>query len=141
MRSSQTLGGSTLVGHDVLAPATTAALTTGGTISGAADVPEGTSAMQVQVSDSAGQLVRAFDVIPQSGLTDFKWDGLNGAGQPAAAGTYTFKVVAKEGNTTSALDPLINTRVNSVTIDPTTSDLSLNTNSGSLALTSVRRVM
>jgi hypothetical protein len=31
--------------------------------------------------------------------------------------------------------------VNSVTIDPTTSELNLNTNSGSLALSSVRCVM
>jgi flagellar basal-body rod modification protein FlgD len=141
MRSSQVLGGSSLVGHNVLAPATKAALTSGGTISGAADVPEGTASLQVQVSDSSGQLVRTFAVNPQSGLTDFTWDGLTSSGQAAAAGTYTFKVVATEGNTVSSLDPLLASRVNSVTIDPSTSDLTLNTNSGSLALTSVRRVM
>jgi flagellar basal-body rod modification protein FlgD len=141
MRSSQMLGGSSLVGHDVLAPATTASITSGGTVSGAADVPAGATSMQVQVLDASGQLVRTFSVAPQSGLTDFTWDGATSTGEAAPTGTYTFKVIAGSGSESTSLDPLLSSRVNSVTIDPSTSQLTLNTNSGSLALASVRRVM
>ncbi|MEP7242563.1 MAG: flagellar hook assembly protein FlgD [Gammaproteobacteria bacterium] len=140
-KSSQLLGGSSLVGHDVLAPADTATITSGGTVSGGADVPSGTASLQVQVSDSSGQLVRTFSVPPQSGLTEFNWDGKTTAGTVAPTGTYTFKVVAGSGGNSVSLDPLLTTKVNSVTIDPSSSALTLNTNSGSLALSSVRRVM
>lgn len=140
-RSSQLLGGSSLVGHDVLAPASTASIAAGGAVSGAVDVPDGSQALQVQVSDASGQLVRTFSVTPQAGLTEFNWDGKTTAGETAASGTYTFKVVAGAGGSTVSLDPMLTSRVNSVTIDPSSSALTLNTNSGSLALSSVRRVM
>ncbi len=141
MRSSQVLGGSSLVGRTVLAPATTASITSGGTVSGAVDVPDGVTGLQVQVEDSSGQLVRTFTVDPKSGLTDFNWDGMTSTGTAAASGTYTFKVIASAGAESASLDPMLDSRVNSVTIDPSTSDLSLNTDSGSLALNTVRRVL
>src|ERR1700754_4263045 len=92
LRSTQVLSGTSLVGHDVLAPATRDTIAAGQVVKGAVDVPDGASSLQITVKDSTGALVRSFNVPAASGLNDFTWDGLNGAGQPAAAGAYTFGV-------------------------------------------------
>jgi flagellar basal-body rod modification protein FlgD len=141
MKQSQVLGGTNLIGHGVLAPATTATIAGGGTVSGAATVPAGTTSLQVNVLDSGGQLVRTFAVAPQNGLTNFTWDGLNSTGSAAAAGQYSFQVVAGAGGTNTSLAPSLVSRVNSVSIDPTTQALTLNTNNGPIALSSVLQVM
>jgi flagellar basal-body rod modification protein FlgD len=141
MRSSQVLSGTSLVGHQVLAPATSTTIAPGDTVSGATDVPTGTTALQVNVLDSSGQQVRTFSVTPQTGLTNFTWDGRTASGAVASAGQYTFKVIAGTGSSATSLAPLLSAKVASVTIDPTTQDLTLNTNAGALALRTVRQVM
>lgn len=141
MRSSQVLSGASLVGRDVLAPATKVSFTSGSTVSGIADVPEGTKNLKVRVLDSSGQVVRTFDVKPQEGFTQFTWDGVANDGTAAPSGSYKFEVIAGNGTENLSLDLLLTSRVSSVSIDPNTADLSLNTNNGSIALSSVRRVM
>jgi len=141
MRSSQLMSGTSLVGREVLAPANQTTIGAGGTVSGAADVPDGTTALQVQVLDTGGQQVRTFAVVPQSGQTNFTWDGKTDTGGAAAAGTYTFKVVATTNGSATSLDPMLQSKVNSVTIDPTSQNLTLNTDAGALDLSTVRQVM
>jgi flagellar basal-body rod modification protein FlgD len=141
MKSAQLMSGTSLVGHQVLAPASSAAIAAGDGVNGAVDVPSGTSALQVQVLDSSGQTIRTFSVSPQAGLTGFTWDGKTDQGTPAASGTYGFKVLANESGTATSLDPLLSAKVASVTIDPTSQNLTLNTNAGALDLSTVRQVM
>ncbi len=141
MRTAQVMSGTSLVGRQVLAPATSTSIAAGDTVSGAADVPDGTTALQVQVLDATGQSVRTFPVAPQSGLTAFTWDGKTDKGVSATSGTYSFKVVANTSGTATSLPPLLSSKVNSVTIDPTSQNLILNTNAGALELSTVRQVM
>ena len=141
MQSAQLLNGTSLIGHGVLASGTAAALTAGGKVSGAVQAPTGATSVTIQVSDSTGQLVRSFQVPPQSsGLTDFTWDGTTDSGAPAAAGTYTFSASAVSGGTQASVSTYLQSTVNSVTIDPSTQTLSLNTNSGTLSLSDVVQV-
>ena len=140
MQSSQLLSGTSLIGRQVLAPGTTAALRAGGTVSGALEVPAGATSVTVQVTDASGQLVRSFQVTPQSGLTDFTWDGLTNSGAAAPAGTYGFFAAAASGGAQTSLSPYLQSTVNSVTIDPATQTLSLNTSSGPLSLSDVVQV-
>jgi flagellar basal-body rod modification protein FlgD len=140
MQSSQLLSGTSLIGRHVLAPGTSAALAAGGTVSGALEVPSGATSVMVQVTDASGQLVRTFQVTPQAGLTGFTWDGLTNSGTAAPAGTYTFAAAATSGGVQSSLSPYLQSTVNSVTIDPTTQTLSLNTSSGPLSLSNVIQV-
>ena len=141
MQSSQLLSGTSLIGHQVLAAGTTAALTARGRVSGAVQAPAGATGVTIQVTDSSGALVRTLQVAPQSsGLTDFTWDGATNAGTAAPAGTYTFSAVATAGGTQSSLSPYLQSTVNSVTTDPTTQTLSLNTSSGTLSLSNVVQV-
>lgn len=141
MQSAQLLNGTTLIGHGVLASASTAALTAGGKVTGAVQAPTGAGSVTIQVNDATGQLVRTFQVTPQSsGLTNFSWDGTTNSGAAAPAGTYTFSASAMTGGTQASLSTYLQSTVNSVTIDPSTQTLSLNTNSGTLSLSDVVQV-
>lgn len=141
LRSTQVLNGASLVGREILAPSTTATLAAGSTLKGAASIPEGVVNVQVSVLDSAGQLVRRFDIIAaEQGLTEFTWDGLNATGNPAGAGEYEIEITGKSGGETYSFDPLLTSRVASVTIDPSQGDLVLNTDIGPVAIGDVARV-
>jgi flagellar basal-body rod modification protein FlgD len=142
MRSTQLINGTSLVGHDILAKATTDTIDAGGTVTGAVDAPKGTTAIKVVVKDAAGAEVRSFDLKNVGeGLNGFTWDGKTNTGLTAPAGQYTFSTVASNGGETGALDPLLTSKVGSVTIDPATSALTLNTTAGAVALADVRRVL
>jgi flagellar basal-body rod modification protein FlgD len=141
MQSAQLLSGTNLIGHGVLASGTAAALSAGGKVSGAVQAPAGATSVTVQVTDSSGQLVRTFQVAPQSsGLTSFTWDGTTNSGAAAPAGTYTFAAAAVSGGKQASVATYLQSTVNSVTIDPSTQTLSLNTNSGTLSLSDVVQV-
>lgn len=142
LRSQNVLSGAILVGHSILAPSTS--VSRGGTenVSGAIDVPAGTTTVQISVKDAAGQLVRRFDVPAYEGLSEFTWDGVTDRGEAAAAGNYMLSADARVLGKNESLPVLLNTKVDSVTIDPGTNNLVLNTRGlGAVAMTQVRRVM
>lgn len=142
MRSSQVLDGATMVGRDVLVEQSDVNLGATDAINGTVDVPSNTSAAQVNVLDSAGQLVRRIPLTTNTGLNDFSWDGTDDLGARAPAGAYSLEVVANVGGEAQSLSPLVATRVASVTIDPKGAGLMLNTPAlGSVPLGQVRRVM
>jgi flagellar basal-body rod modification protein FlgD len=97
LRSSQVLGGTSLVGHDVLAVADTATLGATGQISGAVTNPEGTSAAVMVVTDASGQLVKRIPLSSQQGTVEFTWDGNTDLGVRAPAGSYTMTAIANVG--------------------------------------------
>jgi flagellar basal-body rod modification protein FlgD len=144
LRSTQVLNGTSLVGREILSPADTDTIAAGGTVSGAVEVPDGAdiTKLQVVVKDDTGATVRTFDIKdPKEGLNNFTWDGKDNTGTAVPAGKYTFEVLAAAGQATGSLDPMLVSKVNSVTIDPSTSSLTLNTSTGAVALTDVRRVL
>ncbi|HEV7135707.1 MAG TPA: FlgD immunoglobulin-like domain containing protein [Steroidobacteraceae bacterium] len=141
MQSSQLLTGTSLIGRHVLAAGTNAALSAGGSVSGAVPAPSGADSVTIQVTDSTGALVKTMEVPPSSsGLTNFTWDGTTNSGAAAPAGTYKFSAAATTGGTQTSLSPFLASTVNSVTIDPTTQTLYLNTSSGTLSLSNVVQV-
>jgi len=141
LRSTQVLNGASLVGHDVLAPGTTDTIAAGQSVKGAVDAPDGTSQILVRIKDSSGTLVRSFTTTASSGMNEFNWDGTDNQGNPVPAGEYTFAVDANVAGQAEALDPLLSSKVASVTIDPKNGSLTLNTSTGAVPLTDVRRVL
>jgi len=138
LQASQVLSGTSLLGHSVLAPGTTAQLAAGGSVSGAVTAPSGASSLTVSVTNSAGSLVDAFSVAPaSSGYTNFTWNGTTVAGAAAPAGQYTIGVSATVGAAAQSVSPLVYSQVQSVTIDPATQALDLNTVNGTVPLSSV----
>ncbi len=138
MQAQQLSSGALLLGQTVLAPIDTATLTSGGSLSGAVSAPSGASSLTVTVSDSSGDTVSTFQVTPaSSGLTSFTWNGTTSTGAAAAAGNYTFSVNATVDGASQSVTPLLENQVTSVTIDPTTQALDVNTSNGTTPLSSV----
>src|SRR6478752_3420459 len=121
MRSTQVINGTNLMGHQILSPADSYKIEAGGTVSGSAEAPKGISSLKVIVKDSAGTEVRTFDIKdPVEGLNAFSWDGLTSSGVAAPAGTYKFEITGTAAGMTGSVDPLLYSKVNSVTIDSAT---------------------
>jgi flagellar basal-body rod modification protein FlgD len=138
LQSSQMVSGTSLLGHSVLAPGSTATLAAGGSVTGAVSAPSGATSLTVAVTDPSGALVSAFNVTPSSsGYTNFTWNGTTSSGSAAPAGTYTVGVTASVSGATQQVSPLVYSTVNSVTIDPSTQALDLNTSNGSIPMSSV----
>jgi len=141
LRSTQVLNGTSLVGHDVLAPAKTDTIEAGQSVKGAVEAPKGTSQILVTIKDGSGSLVRSFTKTAGEGMNEFTWDGKDNTGTAVPAGQYTFEVHANVAGKAEALDPLLSSKVASVTIDPKNGSLTLNTSTGAVPLTDVRRVL
>jgi flagellar basal-body rod modification protein FlgD len=143
MRSTQLLNGTSLVGHDILAPGSSDTTTTAGqSISGAVDAPKSITSIKINVKDASGALVRTITVDkPAEGLNSFTWDGKTNGGTDAPAGTYTFECAATAAGQSGSLDTMLNSRVSSVTIDPTSGSLTLNTSTGAVSFADVRSVL
>lgn len=141
LRSSQILGGTNLVGRDVLVSADRATLGETASISGTVQMPVGATSASLVVTDASGQLVRRMPLSVQPGETAFEWDGTTEQGTRAPAGGYYISVVASVGGQTGQLETQLVGRVGSVTIDPASQNLTLNTDLGPIELGRVRRVM
>jgi flagellar basal-body rod modification protein FlgD len=141
LRSSQVLGGTSLVGHDILAAADTASLGLAGAVQGTTTIPEGASAATLVVTDASGQLVRRLPLSTQFGEIGFSWDGSTDLGTRAPPGNYQIAAISNVGGAAEQLETQLVGRVGSVTIDPTNYSLTLNTDLGPISLARVRRVM
>jgi flagellar basal-body rod modification protein FlgD len=137
LQAQQLTSGAALLGQNVLAPSTTATLAAGGAVNGAVETPAGATNLTVTITDASGATVSSFPVTPQAGLTPFTWNGTTSAGAAAPAGAYTVNVTATVAGASQPVSPLIQSQVQSVTIDPTTQALDVNTNNGSVPLNSV----
>lgn len=142
MSSSQVSTGASLLGHSVLAPGTSASLPDGGAIAGAVNAPAGATSLTVSITSASGVPVTSFQVTPaSSGMTAFSWNGATSAGTTAAAGQYTISVNAAVNGVSRAVAPMVVSQVQSVTIDPSTQQLDLNTNGGTVPLSSVVTIL
>lgn len=141
LRSSQVLGGSTLVGHEILADSSSITLGETGSVRGAVTIPENATSAAMVVTDASGALVRRIPLSNQQGEQDFTWDGTTDLGARAPAGTYKIEALANVGGAAEQVATSVVSKVGSVTIDPATARLTLNTPTGPVALANVRRVM
>ena len=100
MQGNQLLQASAMVGRSVTVPSAVGALQ-GGSLDGAVNVPDGGGQTLVQITDSAGNVVRTLDLGNQvAGLANFHWDGTGDNGQPLPPGSYGLQ--AQAGNTAIA---------------------------------------
>jgi flagellar basal-body rod modification protein FlgD len=142
LQANQTLQASSLLGHQVLASSSTATLASGGTVTGAVQVPQNTSAVTVDVLDGSGTLVQQISLGAQStGLANFTWNGTESNGSQAPAGTYSLKATVDGVPSTTAISTYVNGTVDSVTMASGTSGLILNVAGvGSVPFSSVTQI-
>lgn len=125
--SSQALQASSLLGHQALVPSATAALSAGGSVSGAVQVPQNTSQVTLSITNSAGVLVQQINLGAQpAGLANFSWDGSAAGGAQAPAGTYQLSAQIAGVASGTAVGTYVSGTVQSVTMGAGGSGLTLN---------------
>jgi flagellar basal-body rod modification protein FlgD len=142
LSSNQTLQASQLVGHSVLVPGSIGSLAAGTGLTGAVDLPQAISDLTVKIYAPSGQLVRAINMNGQGpGLVDFKWDGLDDAGNAVPPGQYQFAADGSLNGEAHAFDTFALANINSVSVTPETGAVALNTSQfGQFGLNQVRQI-
>jgi flagellar basal-body rod modification protein FlgD len=143
LSSSQALQASSLLGHQALVNSGTATLAANGAIAGAVNVPQTTSQVVLNISDSSGALVGQINLGAQSaGLASFSWNGTEGNGSQAPPGQYTLSAQyagATSGGTAAAT--LVNGTIESVSMGAGSTGLTLNVSGiGSVPFSSVQQI-
>jgi flagellar basal-body rod modification protein FlgD len=143
LSSNQALQASSLLGHQALVSTGTATLAASGTVTGAVNVPQTTSQVVLNISDSSGSLVGQINLGAQSaGLANFSWNGTEGNGSQAPPGQYSLSAQyagATSGST--AATTLVNGTIESVSMGAGSTGLTLNVAGiGSVPFSSVQQV-
>jgi flagellar basal-body rod modification protein FlgD len=139
--SSQALSSASLVGQSVLTPASAASYTSGGTLSGAVQVPTGASSVTLTITNAAGAIVGQMAVPSGSGLQGFSWNGTALNGSAAPSGSYSVSATAIVGGKTEAASTLLDGTVQSVSLATSGTGVTLNTPElGPVALSAVQQI-
>jgi flagellar basal-body rod modification protein FlgD len=125
---SQATQASSLLGHTVLVPSSSATLATAGTsVVGAVAVPQTTSGVTVNISDSSKNIVQQINLGAQStGIANFAWNGTEASGATAPAGTYTISAAVNGLATGTVVSTYVSGTVQSVTMGAGTSGMTVN---------------
>lgn len=142
LQSNQALQASTLVGRTVVVPSGVGTLPVGGTLSGMVNLDASSSNLSITIQDASGQVLRRLELGPQAaGESFFNWDGITDSGVPAQPGRYYISAETQTENGTEALETLVSTAVDSVTMGRAGQGMTLNLADGnSVDLNSVRSI-
>jgi len=137
LTSSQALQASSLLGHQALVQSSSVDTSTDGqAITGAVNVPETSSSVTVDITNSSGVLVNQINLGAQSsGMADFSWNGKQGDGSAAPAGTYSVNAIVEGAAKGTAISTYINGTVESVTMGSGSSTGTSTTSTGTSGLT------
>jgi len=141
--SSQALQASSLLGHQALVASPTATLAAAGAaVSGAVSVPQSSSQVVLNISNSSGVLLQSLNLGAQpAGLANFSWNGRTSSGSQAPAGTYTLSAQVAGASGGTAITTLVSGTVDSVTMGSGSTGLTLNiAGLGSVPFSSVQQI-
>ena len=115
--SNQALQATNLVGRSVLAPTGIAALEQDGGVKGVVEVPASSNEVQVTIHAASGETIRRLHLGGQpAGNAQFQWDGRKDDGTRALPGTYFIAASGQYDGRQVALDTLLSSTVDSVTL-------------------------
>lgn len=117
IQDEQALQAANLVGHSVLAISDIAYLPASGGIDAAVELDGSASNVQVEITNSAGELLRRLDLGEQpSGIARFAWDGLDASGERAPQDHYQITARVQRGNNVESALTLVESDIESVTL-------------------------
>lgn len=139
-QSNQALQAANMIGHGVLTPGSSVALSDGKAILGF-DLKDPADKIAVVIRDGAGNAVRTMDLGPyKTGIHPLTWDGKSDSGAAAPDGKYRFEVTATRGTQQKTEEALAFGVVGSVTTG--TAGVTLNVPSlGGISLADVRQIL
>ena len=139
-QSSQALQATSMIGRSVRIESSSALLDSSGTIAGSYDLPSNSQKVEIEISNSNGELVRKIYVPPQpKGTFSFEWDGLKDDGSAAEQGNYQIDVQASIAGENYELRTYMDGNVDSVTMQGNT--LALNVGGiGTVSVDQIREI-
>jgi flagellar basal-body rod modification protein FlgD len=143
MQSDQILQAASLVGHTVLASTNIGFLEDRGEISGAVELDSSASNVQIEVTNTAGELVQRLDLGEQQpGLARFTWDGRDSSGDRVPEGHYLVTTRVTRGALVESAETLLESEIESVSLGQFGQGLTLNLPGGdTLPVSQVRRLI
>lgn len=141
----QAMQATSLVGRKVMSPGNALTLIDG-KAEGAFELPDGADKVTLEITSASGQVIDSQELkLPDgvagwgAGIHKFSWDGKTTAGAAAAAGSYSFNVLATAGKTAAAVNSLMISTVDGV--NHLSNGVSANTNRGAIDVSTIKRVM
>lgn len=117
MTATDASDAASLVGKNVLTEGDLGRLSEEHGLSGAVEVTEGVSNVQVRIESIGGVLIDSFDMENQAaGTASFKWDGKLEDGTQAPPGNYIIKATGSGPDGPQSLGTLVGSRVDSVSM-------------------------
>ncbi len=112
----QTAQSASLIGHTILGPGSSFALPASGGTTIGTSLTSPADTVTVNVKDANGNLVKSFNLGPQSNtVATVAWDGTNSQGSAVPAGKYSLSVQASLGGKSVTATPLVQGMVTGVT--------------------------
>lgn len=135
------MSGAALIGKSVLTPGSNFSIKPGDTIQGVLDLPQGAEGLQVDIVNSANELVNRSTLGQQpAGNFYFSWNGQDAQGQQMPAGSYRFRVTGtSEG---SNITPAVSLRktIQGISQDARTGETLIEVQGGTMKLADVSRI-
>jgi flagellar basal-body rod modification protein FlgD len=140
--SNQSLQAAAMLGHQVLIPGNRAVLEAGSTVSGAVELSNAATNLNIGIYDLSGQLIRNVSLGNQSpGMVTFNWDGLATDGSAVPPGRYEIRAEAMSGGVNEAYDVLLSDTVRSVSLPAAGMPLTLELASlGNVSFSDIRQI-
>jgi len=142
--SDQALQAASLVGRTVSAPSGEGLLAAGGQIKGTVDLPASSANVNLKILDPlTGDVIRIKSLGGHSaGPVPFVWDGMNDKGNLASPGGYKVQVEASIDGINTVLQPDIQSRVESVSMDSGKNGLQINlTGLGAVGFNQIKQIL
>ena len=117
LSSNQALQAATLLDREVLVSTDQGSLMAGQELKGVVELPYKADQLKLGFYDTTGRLVKELNFANQpAGQVSFAWDGLLDDGSPAPTGMYELRAEASSGGVNQAVEALVASRVESVTL-------------------------
>ncbi len=117
LSSNQALQAATLLDREVLVSTDQGSLMAGQELKGVVELPYKADQLKLGFYDNTGRLVKQHNFANQpAGQVSFAWDGLLDDGSPAPTGMYELRAEASSGGVNQAVEALVASRVESVTL-------------------------
>ena len=142
MQSNQALQASAMVGREVVFSSSHIALADSGASTGFVDLPHAQQNVRVGILNQKGELVRNLPLGDHiAGSLSYSWDGLDETGNRLPPGNYQVAALAGIGEDSIGLETFASARVDSVSLNQQTRNITLNLKDlGSVSFSAIREI-
>jgi flagellar basal-body rod modification protein FlgD len=141
LNGDRLMSGAALIGKSVLTAGSNFSIKPGDTIQGVLDLPQGADGLQVDIVNSANELVNRSTLGQQpAGNFYFSWNGQSANGEQMPAGSYRFRVIGTSGGNNIIPTVSLRKTIQGVSQDAKTGETLIEVQGGTMKLADVSRI-